>query len=154
MKDTEKEKLIRRTMKEAEKGIQESSAPFGAIIADMHGTIIVAAYNTTKTHNDPTAHAEINALRKAGKKLGTRDLKGCLLFSNAESCSMCMSAAVKAGITQFYFGAPSEKHMNPYITVFDVQKHTSHPIHIETGILKDECIAQIRRGRERQVGHS
>jgi tRNA(adenine34) deaminase len=141
-------------MEEAEKGIQESNAPFGAVITDAHGTIIATAYNTTKTDNDPTAHAEINALREVGKKLGTRDLKGYLLFSNAESCSMCMSAAIKAGITQFYFGAPSEKHMNPFITVFDIQKHTSHPIHIETGILKDECIAQIQRGREKQVSYS
>ena len=67
---------------------------------------------------------------------------------------MCMSAAVKAGITHFYFGAPSEKHMNPYISIFDVQKHTSHPLHIETGILEDECMTQIQRGREKQVGHS
>jgi len=134
-------------MKEAEKGIKNSNSPFGAVLADKKGNIFSVAYNTTKTSNDPTAHAEINLLRKVGKKLKSINLTGFSLFSNAQSCSMCMSAAIKAGITSFYFGAPSEKNMDPYITIFDVAKKSKCKLFIETGILKDECIAQIKRGR-------
>lgn len=149
MNKQEKENLIRRAMSEAEKGIKGSNSPFGAVLTDRKGDIISVAYNTTKTSHDPTAHAEINLFRKAGKKLKSRDLKGYYLFSNAESCSMCMSAGIKAGITRFYFGAPSEKDMNPYLTVFDVAKKARRKLHIETGILREECLAQIFRGREK-----
>jgi len=147
MNQKTKEKLIRRAMAEAEKGIKKSNSPFGAVLTDTKGNIIAVAHNTSKTSSDPTAHAEINLLRKAGKKFKTRILDKYYLFSNAESCSMCMSAAVKAGITFFYFGAPSEKNMDPYVTVFDIAKKSRKKIHIETGILRDECIAQIKRGR-------
>ena len=144
-----KENLIRRAMDEAEKGIKKSNSPFGAVLTDKKGNIFSMAHNTTKTSFDPTAHAEINLLRKAGKKLKNRSLNEYCLFSNAESCSMCMSAAVKAGITFFYFGAPSEKSMNPYLTVFDIAKKSKKKLHIENGILKKECIAQIKRGRNK-----
>lgn len=143
------ENLIRRAMDEAEKGIKKSNSPFGAVLTDKNGNIVATAYNTTKTDFDPTAHAEINLFRKAGKKFKTRNLKEYRLFSNAESCSMCMSAAIKAGITFFYFGAPSEKKMDPYLTVFDVSKKSRRKLHIETGILEEECALQIRRGRNK-----
>jgi len=60
---------------------------------------------------------------------------------------MCMSACVKRNITHFFFGAPSEKIMNPYITPFDIAKKSKKKLHIETGILKNECMAQIERGK-------
>ena len=144
-----KENLIRRAMDEAEKGIKKSNSPFGAVLVDKKGNIVEVAYNTSKTDCDPTAHAEINLLRKAGKKYKTRVLEEYCLFSNAESCSMCIAAAIKAGITFFYFGAPSEKSMDPYLTVFDVAKKSKHTLNIETGILKEECIEQINRGRNK-----
>jgi len=143
------ENLIRRAMNEAEKGIKKSNSPFGAVLADNKGNIFSTAHNTTKTSNDPTAHAEINLFRKAGKKLKSRNLNGYHLFCNAESCSMCMSAAIKAGITFFYFGAPSEKNMDPYLTVFDIAKKSRKKLHIKTGILEEECKSQIRRGRNK-----
>ena len=144
-----KEKLIRRAMVEAEKGIKKSNSPFGAVLTDKKGNIVAVAHNTTKTDCDPTAHAEINLFRKAGKKFKTRVLDKYYLFSNAESCSMCMSAGIKAGITFFYFGAPSEKSNDPSLTVFDVANKSKRRLHIETGILKDECMAQIKRGRNK-----
>lgn len=136
-------------MDEAEKGIKRNNPPFGAVLTDRAGNIIEVAHNTSQTDCDPTAHAEINLLRKASKKRKTKIFEKYYLFSNAESCPMCISAAIKAGITYFYFGAPSEKSMNPYLTVFDIAKKSRHKLHIETGILKDECMAQIKRGRNK-----
>jgi len=136
-------------MDEAEKGIKKSNSPFGAILTDKKGNIVEVAHNTSKTDCDPTAHAEINLLRKAGKKYKTRILEEYCLFSNAESCSMCMSAAIKAGITFFYFGAPSETSMDPYVTVFDLANKSKRKLHIETGLLKEECMEQIKRGRNK-----
>lgn len=136
-------------MDEAEKGMKNCNSPFGAVLTDKKGNIVEVAHNTCKTDCDPTAHAEINLLRKAGKKYQTTVLEEYCLFSNAESCSMCITAAIKAGITFFYFGAPSEKNMDPYLTVFDVAKTSKRTLHIETGILKEECIEQISRGRNK-----
>jgi tRNA(Arg) A34 adenosine deaminase TadA len=71
----------------------------------MDGNILVTAHNTQNTDNDPTAHGEINALRQLGKIRKSRYLDGCVVFGNAEICSMCASACVKSHIYSFYFGA-------------------------------------------------
>jgi tRNA(Arg) A34 adenosine deaminase TadA len=60
-----------------------------------------------------------------------------------------MSAAIKAGINSFYFGAPCEKSEDPHLTVFAVAKKSKHKIRIETGILKEECAEQVARGRSK-----
>lgn len=142
--------LIRLAQKEADKAIKKGNGPFGAILTDSHGNIVAKAHNTQRSSNDPTAHAEINLLRKAGEKLNTMYLNNLYLFCNAESCSMCMSACVKRKITHFYFGAPCEKSMDPFITPFDIAKKSKIKLYIETGLLKKECIAQIKKGRQKK----
>lgn len=131
--------LIRKSQKEAEKSIQEGNPPFGCVITDMSGNILMTAHNTQNTDHDPTAHAEITALRQLGQKLSSRYLDDCVLFANAESCSMCMSASIKAHIKVFYFGAPSEIKMDPWLTVHDVAAKATNSLLIRTGILAKEC---------------
>ena len=109
-------------------------------MTDKDGNVIVKAHNTQRSSNDPTAHAEINLLRKAGKKLNTMFFDDLYLFCNAESCSMCMSAAVKRKIRNCYFGAPCEKSMDPYITPFDIAKKSKIKLKIKTGISKKDCL--------------
>lgn len=141
------EQLIRECQAEAEKSIREGNPPFGCAITDANGTILVAAHNTQDTDHDPTAHAEITALRRLGQQRQSRYFDGCVVFANAQSCSMCMSACIKAHIQVFYFGAPSEAKMNPWLTVHDVAAKATTPITIYGPILGDECAAQIARGR-------
>lgn len=81
--------------------------PFGACIV-KDGIIIAAASNTVLRDNDPTAHAEINAIRKACQKLGTYDLKGCVLYTTAYPCPMCLSAIIWANIDTVYYGCTSQ----------------------------------------------
>lgn len=140
--------LIRECQAEAEKSIQEGNPPFGCVITDMNGVILAQAHNTQDSDSDPTAHAEISAFRQLGKQRQSRYLDGCVVFSNAESCSMCMSAAIKAHIQNFYFGASSEAKMNPWLTVRDVAAKATTPLEIHSPTLGDECAAQIERGRE------
>ena len=144
------EELIRQCQQEAEKSIQEGNPPFGCVITDLEGDILMIAHNTQDTDNDPTAHAEITGLRQLGKKLGSRYLDDCIMFANAESCSMCISASIKAHIKVFYFGAPSEAKMNPWLTVRDVAAKATTPLEIHSPILGDECAEQIARGREKE----
>ena len=140
--------LIRLCQEEAELAISEANVPIACIITDEQGNVLVTAHNTQNTENDPTAHAEINALRKLGQIKQTRYLDGCVVFSNAETCSMCMSACIKAHIYKYYFGAVAEPSMDPCITMQDIAAKSKNPIQISGSILEDECAAQIARGRE------
>lgn len=88
----------RRTMN------QNDGGPFGASIMDKSGTIIAVASNTVLKDHNPTAHAEVNAIRKAGEVLGTHDLSGCVLYTTGFPCPMCLSAIIWANIQKVYFG--------------------------------------------------
>lgn len=81
--------------------------PFGACIVKDDEVIAVAS-NTVLHDNDPTAHAEINAIRQACKKLGTYDLKGCVLYTTAYPCPMCLSAIIWANIDTVYYGCTAK----------------------------------------------
>ncbi len=144
-----KESLMRTAMDEAQNAVSEWNSPFWVVIADLKWNIVMTDHNTSYTEKDPTAHAEINAIRKLCKQLGTRDLKEYCLISNAESCPMCMTAAIKTNIQYFIFGASIESDSNPYITVQDIAKYSKNPLYIETGVLKEECEKQISDARKK-----
>ena len=143
-----KENLMRIVMLEVEEAIKEGNSPFGAILIDENGNIIEKEHNTAKSMCNPVLHAEINLITKACKKLNTRDLSKYCIMSNAWSCSMCMSACIKAKIHNYMYGAPSESDMNPNITIFDIKKKAVSQLKIETGILQTECQLQIENARK------
>ena len=82
--------------------------PFGAAIIDKDGKILSISSNSVLRDNDPTAHAEVNAIREACKKIGSYDLSGCILYTTAYPCPMCLSAIIWANITKVYFGCRPE----------------------------------------------
>ncbi len=82
--------------------------PFGAAVIDPKGKILAIASNTVLRDHDPTAHAEMNALRIAGQKMKTHDLKGCTLVSTAYPCPMCCAAIIWANIKEVYYGATAK----------------------------------------------
>jgi len=139
--------IIKLCQDEAEKAIQEGNVPISSIITDMDGNVLVTVHNTQNTDDDPTAHGEINALRQLGKIKGTRYLDGCVVFGNAEICSMCASACIKSHIYTFFYGAPAESSMDPWLPITEIAKVSKNPLYIEGPILGDECAAQIARGR-------
>lgn len=98
--------LMNQAIKEAEKGIHtQEGGPFGAIIADKLGNIIAKGHNQVLTTNDPTSHAEINAIREACRKLKTTNLSEYTIYSTCEPCPMCLSAIIWANIKTIYYGA-------------------------------------------------
>lgn len=139
--------IIKLCQKEAEVAIAEGNVPISSIITDMDGNVLVTPHNTQNTDNDPTAHGEINALRMLGKQQGSRYLDGCVVFGNAEICSMCASACIKSHIYAFYYGAPAELSMNPWLPITEIAKVTKETIYVEGPVLGDECADQITRGR-------
>lgn len=84
--------------------IKKTGGVFGAVIV-KDGQVIGTGYNKVIKNNDPTWHAEMEAIREACKKLGTPHLDGCILYTSAECCPMCLSAAYWAHISKIYYGA-------------------------------------------------
>lgn len=99
--------LMLQAVKEALSGVEQNhGGPFGAVIV-KDGRIISKAHNQVLKDNDPTAHAEINAIKKASKKLDTFDLSGCEIYVTCMPCPMCLGAIKWANIRTVYYGATS-----------------------------------------------
>lgn len=99
---------MHQAIKEAFKGVQQNhGGPFGAVIV-KDGKILSKAHNQVLKTNDPTAHAEINAIKKVSKKLGTFDLSGCEIYTTCMPCPMCLGAIKWANIKIVYYGASSK----------------------------------------------
>ena len=95
---------MRKAIKLSIENIDKGGGPFGAVIADKEGEIIATGVNRVTSNNDPTAHAEIIAIRTACKKLDTFDLSGYDIYSSCEPCPMCLGAIYWAHIDNLYFG--------------------------------------------------
>src|SRR3989338_10507661 len=100
---TKEEELMKLTIVEAKKSIVHKEWPGGVIIAKQE-KILERAENYVQRNYDPTAHAEIVAIRNLCKKLATWNLEGCELYSTAEPCPMCMAACIWAGVLKIYYG--------------------------------------------------
>jgi guanine deaminase len=98
----DKKELMRRAIALSEESVKKGGGPFGAVIA-KDGEIIAEASNSVTLDNDPTAHAEVNCIRKATKKLGTFDLAGCDIYTSCEPCPMCLGAIYWAHLDKIYY---------------------------------------------------
>lgn len=102
------EALMRQALEEAQKAFDEGEIPVGAVIA-RKGEIIARAHNLREQTGDPTAHAEMLAIRQAAQRLGGRRLNECTLYVTLEPCPMCAGAMVMACLNKCYFGARDER---------------------------------------------
>ncbi len=91
----------------AENNVKDGGGPFGAIIV-REGNVVATGVNTVTKSNDPTAHAEVNAIRTACHNLGSFKLEGCEVYSSCEPCPMCLSALYWAGVRKVYYGNTKE----------------------------------------------
>jgi len=139
------EELVRRAMELAAQTAAAGNRPFAALLVDADGAVILEDVNTVTTGTNVAAHAEINLLFQAAQKLHIRDLSSYALVSNAASCPMCATALIKAGVTNFYYGAPNEATMVPSITMEEVIAKTPHPVNVHGNVLANECSGQIKQ---------
>ena len=98
-----KDELMREALRLSEENVENGGGPFGAVIA-RDGEIVATGVNRVTANCDPTAHAEVSAIREACRKLGTFDLAGCEIFSSCEPCPMCLGAIYWAHLDKLYFG--------------------------------------------------
>ena len=99
MKQTD---LMRRAIALSEQSVRNGGGPFGAVVA-RNGEIIAEASNRVTIDHDPTAHAEVNAIRKAARELDTFDLSGCDIYTSCEPCPMCLGAIYWAHLDRIYY---------------------------------------------------
>lgn len=99
----EKQELMRRAIIVSENSVRNGGGPFGAVIASKDGEIIAEASNSVTIDHDPTAHAEVNCIRKAAARLGTFDLAGYDIYTSCEPCPMCLGAIYWAHLDKIYY---------------------------------------------------
>ena len=131
----------------AAEAARRGDPPFGALLVSPHGEVVAMASNRQVTGDDPTAHAEIELLRAAARADARPPLRGYTVVVNAEPCSMCASALVKADVGHLIYGAPHEPHMDPALSVADVFARARSAPRTTSGILAREAAAQIAASR-------
>ena len=137
--EQEKEKYMRLALLEAKKAASEDEVPIGCVIV-KDNKVISKGHNRREIKNDVTSHAEIEAIRKASKKLQDWQLIDCDLYVTIEPCLMCMGAIIQSHIRNVYYGSEDPKGgaVISSLNICDVKNLNHHP-HIEGGILKSEC---------------
>ena len=134
---------MRRAIEACRRGIAAGQSPFGAAIY-RDGRLVAEAHNTVWADLDPTAHAEVNAIRLASKSLGTIDLGGCVLYSTCEPCPMCLAATHWSKLDRVVFGASigdaaSAGFSELTIPASEMIAIGGSPLKVEGGRLALEC---------------
>ena len=131
--------FMAEALKEAALAAEMGEVPIGAVIV-RGDEIIAAAHNLVETSKDPTAHAEMLAIRQAAARLGGWRLTGCHMYVTVEPCSMCAGAIVWARIEKLFIGTDDPKG-GACGSIFNIpqEKKLNHYTEIETGLLREEC---------------
>lgn len=136
---------MQEALRQARRGGREGEVPVGAVVV-RNGAVIARAHNRPIHLNDPSAHAEILALRRAGRKVKNYRLPGCTLYVTIEPCAMCVGAIVQARIQRLVVGAMDLKAgaCGSVLSVLNNSK-LNHQVVFESGILQAECSAILRQ---------
>ncbi len=147
-------KFMKVALDEAFKGMRKGEGgPFGAVVV-KDGVIISQAHNEVLKTNDPTMHAEVNAIRKATKKLGRFDLSDCEIYSTCEPCPMCFAAIHWAKMKKLYIGASREDAADIGFDdkfIYDVINKTAKEEQVEIEVVdSDECRVPFKEWKEKE----
>jgi tRNA(adenine34) deaminase len=128
----------------AREAVALQEIPVGAVVLDADGVLIASAHNEREATHDPTAHAEVVALRRAGEVLGTWHLDGCTLAVTLEPCTMCAGAIVLARLGRLVFGAWDPK-AGAVGSLWDVvrDRRLNHRPEVAAGVRAQECSALL-----------
>lgn len=124
-------------LKCAKKAADEGEVPIGAVVV-CDGKVIARGHNRRTKRQIATAHAEIEAIEKACRKLGSWRIPECELYVTLEPCPMCMGAALNARIKKIYFGAPEDKGRSLTSELASANL-LNHKIEVEGGVMEEEC---------------
>ena len=136
---------MREAIGAAREAARRGEVPVGACVVGEDGSVLAVAGNRTRTDCDPTAHAEVVALREAARRVGNYRLTGAVMYSTVEPCAMCAGALVQARVKRLVYGARDEK-AGAVESVFRVCDASSlnHRMELTPGVLEDECRALMQ----------
>ena len=140
----DEEKFMKEAIRQAKKAYALREVPIGCVIV-YEGKIIARGYNRRNTDKNTTSHAEINAIRKASKKLGDWRLEGCTLYVTLEPCQMCAGAIVQARIDKVVIGSMNPKAgcAGSVLNLLEMDGF-NHKVEVERGVLEEECSTMLR----------
>ncbi|AWL39605.1 MULTISPECIES: tRNA adenosine(34) deaminase TadA [Streptomyces] len=135
---------MRQALHEAAQAASAGDVPVGAVVLDPHGALLATGHNEREATGDPTAHAEVLALRRAAAALGGWRLTGCTLVVTLEPCTMCAGALVQSRIARVVYGARDEK-AGAAGSLWDVlrDRRLNHRPEVVQGVLEETCAAQL-----------
>ncbi|SDB80800.1 tRNA(adenine34) deaminase [Raineyella antarctica] len=133
-----------RALEEARLAPAHGDVPIGAVVLGPDGSVLAVGHNERELHADPTAHAEIVALRRAARALGEWRLEGCTMVVTLEPCTMCAGAIVGARVARLVFGAYDEK-AGAVASLWDVVRdpRLNHRPEVTGGFMAAECAAPL-----------
>jgi tRNA(adenine34) deaminase len=145
MIDATAEHWMRVALAEARAAIDHDDVPVGAVVVAPDGTELARGRNRREQAADPTAHAELEALRAAARALGSWRLDGCTLVVSLEPCSMCAGALVQSRVAGLVYGADDPK-AGAVTSLFDLVRdpRLPHRVEVQRGVLAGDCAAVLR----------
>lgn len=143
------EDFMRIALEEAKQG----DFPFGAVLV-KDSQIIAKAHNTVRENNDPSAHAEINAIRRLTAAIGHPSLEGYILYTTGEPCPMCAAACVWAGVSEIIFGASIAELIAAGVSQIDISCQEIiakgfRKIKVTGGVLSEECLQLFQQEKRK-----
>jgi tRNA(adenine34) deaminase len=147
------ERWMREALRAAREAARGGEVPVGACVVGADGAALAVAGNRTRADCDPTAHAEVLALREAARRAGNYRLTGAVMYSTVEPCAMCAGALVQARVARLVYGARDER-AGAVESVFRVCDASSlnHRMELTAGVLGEECRALMQEFfRERRT---
>ena len=141
---TTDEKYMKEALKQAKKAYALKEVPVGCVIV-YEDQILARGYNRRNTDQNTTSHAEINAIRKASKKLGDWRLEGCTIYITMEPCQMCAGAIVQSRITRAVIGSMNPKAgcAGSILNLLDMPEF-NHQVELTTGVMEEECSQMMK----------
>jgi tRNA(adenine34) deaminase len=138
------EAFMQVALREARKALRKREVPVGAVVV-LDGRILARGHNERESKSDPTAHAEIIALRKAGRKLKDWRLSRATVYVTCEPCAMCAGAMVLARVERLVYGCKDEK-AGAVESMFGICKDSrlNHRLEVTSGVMEDECRAILQ----------
>ena len=141
---TEQERFMKEAIRQAKKARALEEVPIGCVIVS-DGKIIARGYNRRNTDKNTLSHAELNAIRKASKKLGDWRLEGCTMYVTLEPCQMCSGAIVQSRMTRVVVGCMNPKAgcAGSILNLLDMPEF-NHQVELTTGVMEEECSQMMK----------
>jgi tRNA(Arg) A34 adenosine deaminase TadA len=137
------ERYLRMAIEEGDRAARDGNTPYGAVLVAPDGTVAMSGRNQTVEQNDPSSHAELNAVRDACRALGTLTLPGYRMYASGQPCAMCMTAMISVGLAEVWYAAPAAPGAALATPEELAERAGERAPEVIGGVLADEALAMM-----------